>query len=117
MANLLSNVIKEKCPYCSGGEVFQKSSSLLKVPEMNKKCSSCNRKFDGELGYFFGAMYVSYGFAVAMGVAIFVLCRFILNIQSLPLIISLIILGIISISYKNYKWSRIIWLRIFPPVN
>jgi hypothetical protein len=116
MANLFKSVVKEKCPYCGEGDVFVKKP-LFSFPIMLKQCSSCHRKFDGELGYFFGAMYVSYGFAVAVGVALFVITRLILGIESLPLIIAIIICGIVLISFKNYKWSRIIWLRIFPPTH
>lgn len=115
MWKFIKSVVNEKCPFCQQGEVFQKSSHPLKVPVMHKQCSSCHRKFDGELGYFFGAMYVSYGFAVAVGIVLFVISHFVFHIASLPLVISIIIGGIILISYKNYKWSRIIWLRIFPP--
>lgn len=115
MSNLALTIVKEKCPYCFKGNVFTKSASLFSIPVMNKECECCHKKFLGEPGYFIGAMYVSYGIAVALGIALFLISKFILQIDSIVAIIGIIVLSILLISYKNYKWSRIIWLKIFPP--
>ncbi|MCW3075552.1 MAG: hypothetical protein JWO32_161 [Bacteroidetes bacterium] len=115
MSNLWINIVKEKCPFCEKGKVFKKKKFLFQMPKINDNCTSCGKDFNGEPGYFFGAMYVSYGFAVALGILTFLVCRFILGIYSFNLVAGLII-GVITVfSYKNFKWSRIIWLKIFPP--
>lgn len=115
MSNILLNILKEKCPYCSKGDVFKKKKSFLQPPAMNSNCPCCGRDFIGEPGYFFGAMYASYAIAVAAGITTFLLCWFILDIKSIEVLIGIIISVILLISYKNFKWSRIIWLKIFPP--
>lgn len=116
MSNLFLSVIHEKCPFCEKGLVFKKSKSLLTIPQMNERCSECNTKFIGEPGYYIGAMYVSYALAIAIGVAIFITSKFIFQVESYFLIIGFIISGMILFAYKNFKWSRIIWLKIFPPI-
>ena len=40
---------------------------------MNDYCSSCGLKYKIEPSFFYGAMYVSYGLTVAIGVAAFVI--------------------------------------------
>ena len=37
---------------------------------MNARCPACDLKFEREEGYFLGAMYISYGLALAMILAI-----------------------------------------------
>jgi uncharacterized protein (DUF983 family) len=114
MANLLKSVWKEKCPFCGEGDVFKKTG-FLRVPQMNESCPVCKRDLVGEPGYFFGAMYVSYAISVFTGLAIFLFCRFVLGIDSIYVLLPVIILAILLISFKNFKWSRIVWLKIFPP--
>jgi hypothetical protein len=114
MTNLFLTVIKEKCPFCDKGDVF-KQGKFWQMPEMNSKCSNCKKDFTGEPGYYFGAMYVSYAIAVGIGIGTFLFCRLILGTESSFIIIGACVGNIFLISVKNYKWSRILWLKIFPP--
>ncbi len=114
MANLLVNMVKEKCPFCSEGDVFKKGS-FLSIPDMNDQCPQCKKEMLGEPGYYFGAMYLSYGFAVGMGLITFALCYYVFRIQSVWIIMGIIGLMITIVAFKNYKWSRILWMKIFPP--
>lgn len=114
MSSLLKNVFREKCPFCGQGDVFIKKS-FWRIPEMHPECPVCKRDLTGEPGYFFGAMYVSYAISVLAGIITFVLCKFVFGVESLYLLIGIIAFVIIVISYKNFKWSRIVWLKIFPP--
>lgn len=114
MGNIVTSVLKEKCPYCHNGDVFEKTNSKFTIPNVKPKCEVCNKKFDGEPGYFFGAMYVSYAIGIALAVGTFILFKFILQIDSVGIIISSILAVLLLLSFKNYKWSRIIWLKIFP---
>lgn len=82
---------------------------------MNAICPSCGKDLEGEPGYFFGAMYVSYAFAVALGIIVFLTMKLLMNIKSLELIIAVIFLSIFLTAYLNFRISRIIWLNIFPP--
>jgi len=114
MAHLILNTAKEKCPFCEQGDVFKKGR-FLQLPEMNCECPVCKRDFVGEPGYYFGAMYISYGISVGAAILAFLSCRFVFGIESINVTIAACILSIILISLKNFKWSRILWLKIFPP--
>ena len=46
---------------------------LTKVLKMNDNCSHCGLKYQIEPSFFYGAMYVSYGLNVAVGIAAFII--------------------------------------------
>lgn len=108
------DVFNEKCPKCRQGYVFKQNVSVLKLPIMHDACEKCAYHYDREPGYFLGAMYLSYGFAVLQGI----LTYFILdsafpwlsiNYKTLILILVITLLG-----RKNYKLSRVLYIHIFP---
>lgn len=112
--NLFFRIINERCPNCGQSHVFQPSSSIFQMPVMYEKCSECNYKFDREPGYFLGAMYVSYGIAIFLGILAFVVLHFGFPTLSFNWRIAIITLVMILAAKKNYKLSRIIYIHIFP---
>lgn len=111
---LASLILKEKCPHCLEGDVFEKPKKLIQLPVMKTQCDKCGYYFDREPGYFLGAMYLSYGLAVFQGIAAFLICYFFFN-QLSTLAICFIVTGVIAVfGLKNYKLSRIIYMHIFP---
>jgi uncharacterized protein (DUF983 family) len=112
--NLLMSILHEKCPHCGQGHVFQKQNNLLKMPVMNEKCSVCDYKFDREPGYFLGAMYISYGIAVFLGILTYLILHFLFPAISLIYVPISIVLVILAAARKNYKLSRVIYIHMFP---
>lgn len=74
-------------------------------------------KLSKEPGFYFGAMYVSYAFGVALFVAVIVL--YYLIFRSIDVWNMLIIVGVISIITApfNYALSKIVWANIFIRYN
>jgi len=112
--NMVSAILHEKCPHCGQGHVFQKQSNPFKMPVMNERCSECNYKFDREPGYFLGAMYISYGIAVFLGILTYLVLHFVFPATPLIYIPVSIVLVILIAARKNYKLSRIIYIHMFP---
>lgn len=51
-----------KCPRCHQGDLFETGSfSFNKAFEMNEVCAGCGQKFMAEPGFYYGAMFISYG--------------------------------------------------------
>lgn len=113
-ATKVRRIVSGKCPDCGVGEVYQNQQKRLSLPKMNHRCRHCAYNFDGEPGYFLGAMYVSYAMAVGEGlVAFFIASLFMKEFSGLSL--ALIITGVIVVfSIPNFKFSRIIWMNLFP---
>ena len=112
--HFIRNVLKEKCPKCKKGAAFKKGIPLFAFPEMNETCPSCNYRFEREPGYFIGAMYLSYGLALAQGVIAYILAVLLLPPISVGWLLFIVIFTFFLFSKKNYKWSRILYLYIFP---
>ncbi len=112
--NLFMRIMKEKCPNCGNGDVYQKKTKLLQLPVMKDNCENCQYHFDREPGYFIGAMYISYGLAVFQAILTFLtLYVFLPNIPTILVVLAILfVLSVFSI--KNYKLSRIIYIHIFP---
>ena len=103
-----------KCPKCINGKIFSNRGNLLllNIPKMNDKCPVCNYKFERETGFFFGAMFVSYGLAVAQMIASLVVFWYFIDLS--PLRVFAIIATIaVLLGTINFKLSRSIWIYIF----
>lgn len=61
----LSGIFRQLCPRCRSGRIFR-SSLYWGFPKMNDRCPVCGLHFNREPGYFLGAMYISYGLALAL---------------------------------------------------
>jgi hypothetical protein len=112
--NLALRILTEKCPHCGEGQVFKKNQTFFQLPVMFERCPNCDYLFDREPGYFLGAMYISYGLAVLQGIITFLICHFFF--PNLPtLLVCLCLVAVILIfSMRNYRWSRVFYMYIFP---
>ncbi|HUH73513.1 MAG TPA: hypothetical protein VLZ75_03805 [Chitinophagales bacterium] len=63
-------LLQSKCPTCGQGDMFKDPNpyNIYNFDKMNRYCSNCNMDFENETGFYFGAMYVSYGLCVGMSV-------------------------------------------------
>ena len=106
--------IANKCPRCNGGQVFENNNpySFRNGLKMNKHCPHCRMKFEREVGYFYGAMYVSYGLQTGLITLLYILNMFWWNLP--PLALVFIILTLILFLFPvTFRWSRIIWIASF----
>lgn len=111
---MIRSVLGEKCPNCGKGHVFEPSKEIFAMPVMKDKCETCNYTFDREPGYFIGALYISYGLAVAQAIATFLLCYFLFPAME-TFWIPIVILGVlVLLAKKNFRLARIIYIHIFP---
>ncbi len=112
--NFIYNLFNEKCPNCKDGHPFKKGLGLFTIPQMKERCENCNYKFEREPGFFIGAMYVSYGLAIAESVAVFVTVYVLFPNLQVEWLLLAITTTLILLAKKNYKWSRLLYLYIFP---
>jgi uncharacterized protein (DUF983 family) len=109
----LTHLLKEECPRCHHGKVF--NSSLLSFNlHMNKECQDCHLSFTKEPGFYWGAMFVSYGLATAEIFISYFVCR-LFGTGTFDMINLWVAIGVIVVlSAFNFKLSRMIWLYLFP---
>ena len=111
------SVLMNKCPSCHKGNFWKYNNPyrniFLKSEDQNFKCSNCSLKYEIEVGFWYGSMYISY----ALGVAIMVFGWILSNIlfQEINIIYEILFISLflILVSPINYFYSRLIWINIF----
>jgi uncharacterized protein (DUF983 family) len=71
----VNSILTGSCPKCQNENMYVDSNPyhLGNVLKMHENCSHCGLKYKIEPSFFYGAMYVSYGVNVVLGVAAFVI--------------------------------------------
>jgi uncharacterized protein (DUF983 family) len=85
---------------------------LTNILKMNENCSHCGLKYQIEPSFFYGAMYVSYGLNVAIGIAAFIVSYVLLNASLKVAFISIIAAIILSFPLV-LRLSRNIYINMF----
>jgi hypothetical protein len=82
---------------------------------MNEKCSHCNLRYQIEPSFFYGAMYVSYGLNVAIGILTFIIV-FQFDRSMITSFISIFVVLILSFPVVM-RLSRNLYINFFVSYN
>jgi uncharacterized protein (DUF983 family) len=104
-----------KCPKCRKGDMFKRSSLGIFSQKMHTYCPYCHFQFEIEPGYFYVAMFVSYGMIVAEMVTVAVGTYTLTQSESPWLYVGLLLGVTLLLSPFNYRYSRIILLYWLTP--
>ena len=110
----LYSILKMKCPQCHEGDFFvARPYNLRKAGDLHENCSKCGLKYSKEPYFYFGAMFVAYGLAVALFVSLWV--GFNLFIPETRAGIQVFVIATASILLGPYLYahSKIIWANLF----
>ncbi len=104
-----------KCPRCLKGDMFPDRNPyhLRNTARMHSHCPVCGLNYEPEPGYFYGAMYVSYAFTVAISVAVFLLYYVLMPQQGVLAFLVLLSIVLALLSPYTFRTSRAIWLNFF----
>lgn len=109
----LYSVVHEKCPRCQEGDLFVKSPfNLARFTEMPEFCPHCGLRFQMEPSFFFGSMYVSYGFQVAILMATYLSLRLTINPSAWIYVFTAITATLVTLPF-SFRLSRAIWINLF----
>lgn len=102
-----------KCPRCGEGNIFvYPISRISKFSEMNAHCTKCGVSFEPEPGFYYGSLFVSYAFNVAIMVVVWVALYFTINPPDWVYGVALVSLTIFFIPFI-FRYSRILFLYWF----
>lgn len=108
-------MLASKCPKCRVGKMFVGSTYGFRRQRMNDVCPYCGFRFEIEPGYFYAAMYVSYGLSVAQVVIAGFLTYEFTKSES-PWVYLGVLLGVILLFAPfNFRYSRLILLYYLTP--
>ena len=115
MLKTIINAFGNKCPNCNKGNIFKKGllHFSFSFPKMNENCSNCGKKKKKEPGFFFGAMFVSYGLGVGEALITYFICMPFFEETFDLRIIPIIGVVILSLTLVNITLSRVIWFFMF----
>ena len=73
--NLILSILRNKCPRCRRGNMFQESNpyKLKSFMRMNERCPVCSQPLDMEPGFYYGTNMVSYTLAILFSALTFIL--------------------------------------------
>jgi hypothetical protein len=57
------SIVHSKCSKCNLGDLYEDNNPyhLRSLGKMKKSCEVCGQAYEPETGFYYGAMYVSYG--------------------------------------------------------
>ena len=91
--------------------------SLRKFDDMYEHCPVCHFRYEIEVGFFWGAMYISYGFSVAIVVAVGVSLYFLANDPPLWVYAVGVTGSIILLTTFLFRYARVLMLYLFGSVH
>lgn len=110
----LYSILWLKCPRCHGSDLFTNRSPfpLKELSKMPENCKACGPKFEREPSFFYGSMYISYAYGVAVFVAVFVLVDLLLGYGIWTTVGTLALVQLLA-SPWIFRLSRSTWINLF----
>jgi uncharacterized protein (DUF983 family) len=111
---VINSILTGSCPKCQEESMYvvKNPYKLTTLYKMNDTCSHCHTQYKIEPSFFYGAMYVSYGVTVAIGVAVFVILNLILQFHVLETFIGIVVV-ILALMPVTARISRNIYINLF----
>lgn len=111
--NKFYGIVKAKCPRCHEGNMFENHSAynLKHMTEIKDHCEVCGQTYEPEPNFYYGAMYVSYGFTVAIFVAAYIIGKVFLGL-TIEWTIALLVGALLVLSPLVFRYSRVTYLHI-----
>lgn len=116
----LYSILRNSCPRCHQGKFWPAGPfvNLFKYKGgMYETCSHCGLKYTREIGFWYGAMYVSYAVSVAVFVAFWVATSVLTPTLGVFPQMGIVIAGILITAPYNYWFSRLMWINLFVPFS
>ncbi|MGL2963125.1 DUF983 domain-containing protein [Flavobacterium sp. RSB2_4_14] len=110
----LYSILTGSCPKCHQESMYvdQNPYHITNVYKMHENCSHCGLHYQIEPSFFYGAMYVSYGLTVAIGIAAFIISKVFIGLSLVHSFIA-IIAALIVLMPVTARLARNIYINIF----
>lgn len=102
-----------KCPRCREGDIFKYPLIRIhKFSKMHESCPNCGASFEPEPGFYYGAMFVSYAFSVALLTIVSLALYFLWNPKDWIYVLVITLATLLS-TPASFRYSRILFLFAF----
>lgn len=111
-------LLQLKCPRCHEGPLFLHSAAnVAHFADMPAHCPVCQQTYEPEPGFYYGAMYISFGFAVATFLVCGVLLFYLAGDPPLWVYIVTVAAVTLVSTPLVYRYSRALMLYLFGGVR
>lgn len=112
--SLLYSIIMAKCPRCREGNMFPAGTLYSsKFANMHPSCSCCGQTFEPEPGYYYGAMYVSFGLSTGIFLAVLLVLSLLVEEITTAMMLTAVLVIVIGLLPVLFRLSRALWINIF----
>ena len=112
-----SALLSGKCPACRQGDIFKYPlKRISKFAEMHRNCPVCGTSLEPEPGFYFGAMFVSYGLSVLLFICLWLALYIFWNPSDVVYVI-VIALGAVVFTPISFRFSRTIYLYMLGGIS
>jgi len=110
----LNSILTGSCPRCQNESMYVEKNpyKISKLYQMHDTCSHCGLQYNIEPSFFYGAMYVSYGLTVAIGVATFIVSNVLFGLNLVQSFVAIII-SLLVLAPITARLARNIYINIF----
>lgn len=107
-------MLRQKCPRCRHGRMFTHSAwNLRKFDEMYEACPVCRQYYEPEVGFYWGAMYISYGFSVGIVFTTGVLLYYLAHDPPVWVYVSAVATVVLLLTPLLFRYARVVMLYFF----
>ncbi|WP_303310579.1 DUF983 domain-containing protein [Hymenobacter sp. BT730] len=111
-------IMEQKCPRCQQGPLFLHSAyNLSKFDEMPERCPICGQHYEPEVGFYWGAMYISYGLSVGVVLVVGLLLYFIAHDPAVWVYIGAVSITMLALTPLLFRYARTLMLYLFGSVR
>lgn len=112
--SLLYTILNAKCPRCREGDMFPPGTLYTRqFAAMYPKCPCCGQTFEPEPGYYYGAMYVSFGFSTGIFLGVLLVLSFLVEEITMGMVLGLVLVIAVGLLPVTFRLSRALWINIF----
>lgn len=110
-------ILYGKCPKCRQGDIFKYPAwHITSFSKMHSHCPVCGTQYEREPGFFFGAMYISYAFSVAIFIAVGLFLSFFGDFR-LEVYLLVVVGVVVLLLPPVFRYSRILFLHLFGGID
>ncbi|OON69663.1 DUF983 domain-containing protein [Hymenobacter sp. CRA2] len=111
-------LLQLRCPHCHEGPLFTHSAwNITKFSDMPGQCPVCGQTYEPEPGFYYGAMYISFAFAVAIFAVTGVLLYYLAGDPDLWVYVMSVAVVTLLTTPLVFRYSRAIMLYLFGGVH
>lgn len=115
----LYSIFTMSCPRCHEGKLFKDNNpyNFKRIFDMPERCETCGQKIEIEPGFFYGAMYVSYGLSIAYLVSVYVAMLVLYHTFTITEYLVIAVGTLFLLTPYFFRLARAIWINFFVKYN